>query len=101
MRIEFAPPAKRFLNSQSNQVRSKLINDVTWIRDYPFLTPDDPRKVPFRVSPFGVLPLYQDDFHWIVYYLGDAEITEYVGGPDLIIVNIGDWTDEPSVYRQP
>ncbi len=99
MRIVFDLSARSFLNAQSEAVRSKLINDVVWIRDYPFLNPDDASKAPFLAAPGVVITLWRDDYHWMVYYLGSPEAVGHSGGPDLVIVNIGDVDEAPSVHR--
>jgi hypothetical protein len=89
--FRFGPSARRFLDSQPQQVCSKLIDDVVWLRGNPHLTPDDPRKRPFLAPPV-VIREYRDEFHWVLYYLENNE---------LIIANIGDISEEPHIRRRP
>lgn len=89
MDLHFGPSARRFLDNQSHQVRSDLINLSVWLAQHPYFSPDDPRKKPFLASPV-VLRLYQDDDYWVVYYLNQD---------GLIIANIGNASEVPSVWR--
>ena len=70
-----------------------------WLRDHPFLSIDDASKAPFLAAPTVVLTVWRDEFHWVVYYLGNAETMSHSGGQDMIIANIGEATEPPSVYR--
>jgi len=87
--VYFGPSARRFLDSQSHQVRSDLIDLAVWLADNPHFSPDDPRKKPFLASPV-VLRLYEDDGYWVVYYLDRGR---------LIIANNGDALETPHLWR--
>ena len=91
MGIRFAPSSVRFLDAQSHNVRSKLINDIVWLNDNHHLNPDDPSLTPFLAPPL-VMRQFRDDFHWIIFYLD---------GDDLIVANIGSLSEAPHLYRPP
>ena len=91
MEVRFAGSAKRYLDSQPNNVRSKLINDVVWLADNPVLLPDDETIVPFDMPP-AVGKMFRDDFHWIIFY---------VEGDSIVIANIGEVSESPHLWRPP
>jgi hypothetical protein len=91
MGVQFSPSSRRYLDSQPHNVRTKIINDVAWIKDNPHLRPDNPTIRPFLAPP-SVMRLFQDDFHWILFYL-DAD--------NLMEANIGDIAELPHLFRRP
>jgi hypothetical protein len=89
MEIRFASSSKRFLDSQPDNVRSKLINDVLYLRDNHHLSPDDPSITPFLMAP-TVGKLFRDAFHWIIFSI-DGEL--------LMVANIGLSSETPHLWR--
>ncbi len=88
--MQIGPSARRFLDAQTNSTRSKLIDDLVWLDHNPRLTPDDTRKRPFDAPPV-ILRIFQDDRHWIIYYIrNDGQ---------LVVANIGDLSETPDVRR--
>lgn len=88
--MRIGPSAHRFLDAQTNALRRKLIYDLVWLDHNPRLTPDDPRKRPFHAPPV-VLRIFQDESHWIIYYIqNDGQ---------LMVANIGDNSEMPSPHR--
>ncbi len=90
MDIRFASSSKKFLDTQPNNVRSKLINDIVWLADTHYLAPDDPAIVPFDMPPL-VGKLYRDLFHWIIFTVQEDVIT---------IANIGRLSEKPHLWRE-
>ena len=93
MRILFAPSARRFLDKQTAAVVSKLISDIVWLRGQPYFQPDNPQIRPFVASP-AVFRLFQDEFHWVIYYINNKAT-----GPEFIVANIGDALETPHLWR--
>ena len=80
----FAHSARRFLDAQPHNVRSKLINDALWLHENHYLAPDYSPITPFLAPPV-VMKLFRDDFH--------------VDGESLIIANIGHNSEAPHLWR--
>jgi hypothetical protein len=91
MALRFAPSTRRFLDTQPHNVRSKLINDVVWLDEHHHLAPDHPTIKPFLASPM-VMRMFQDDFHWIIFY---------ADGESLIVANIRHTSEIPHLWRAP
>ena len=91
MEVRFGPSSRKFLDSQPQNIRSKLINDVVWLSENPYLRPDEPSIKPFLAAPV-VIRHFQDDFQWILFYLESDT---------LIIANIGTISEPPHLYRSP
>ena len=85
MPIRFAPSAIRFLDAQPHNVRSKLINDVVWLRD----NSDDPSLEEYLAAPV-VIKLYRNSFHWVLFYIQ----TDF-----MVVGNIGGSDEEPHLWR--
>lgn len=88
--MQIGPSARRFLDGETNAVRRKVIDDLVWLDHHPRLTPDDPRKRPFNAPPV-VLRIFQDDSHWVIYYI--------LNSGELMVANIGENTESPSLHR--
>ena len=88
--MQIGSSARRFLDGQTNPVRRKLIDDLVWLDHNPRLTPDDPRKRPFHAPPV-VLRIFQDDSHWIIYYIQN--------NGELMAANIGTRSEPPHLHR--
>ena len=91
MEVRFGPSSRRFLDSQPQNIRSKLINDVVRLSDNPYLRPDEPSISPFLAAPV-VIRHFEDDFHWMLFYLENDT---------LILANIGNISEPPHLYRAP
>ncbi len=94
--LRFGPRACKFLDAQTHSARSKLIDDVAYLRQYPYpyLQADDSSIVPF-IAPPAVMRKWSDACHWIIYRI----VKPAVGNPCLVIVNIGCAEEPPSIYR--
>ena len=84
MRIRFEPSSIRFLDAQTQSVRSKLIDDAVWLGDNPNHGTESILAAPV------VLQLYRDEAHWIIYYF-EAD--------SMAIANIGEARERPHVWR--
>ena len=85
MPIRFAPSSIRFLDGQPDNVRSKLINDVVWLRDHHAqLTLER-----YLAAPV-VIDLFRDSYHWILFY---------VEAGTMMVANIGDSGEDPHLWR--
>ena len=91
MDIRFASSAKRFLDAQMNNVRSKLVNDVVWLADNPHLLPDEAAITPYGI-PTIVGKLFKDDFHRIIFT---------IDGQRLTVANVGLISEDPHLWRTP
>ena len=89
MEIRFAPSSQQFLNNQPHDIVNKLLDDVLWLRDHPYLAPDDPRKKPFFAPPVYISE-FCDDAHWILYYSDKTS---------LIVANIGRISEPRHLHR--
>ena len=89
MPVKFLRSARLFLAAQPLNVSSKLIDDCAYLAIDPRLAPDDPSKTLFYAPPV-FYHLFQDDFHWIIYEIGDEH---------LLIVNIGTQEEAPHLWR--
>ena len=85
MPIRFAPSSIRFLDRQPHNIRSKLINDVVFLRDHPA----QEAIVRYLTAPV-VVDLFQETFHWILFY---------VEAGTMMVANIGDSSEEPHLWR--
>lgn len=83
MPIRFAASAIRFLDDQPHNIRSKLINDVVWLRDNYDTVPDLQDSL-FRFK------VYRDLFQWILFVI-DAN--------HMLVANIGVNGEEPHFWR--
>ena len=83
MPIRFASSAIRFLDGQPHNIRSKLISDVVWLRDYHDTVPDLEDSL-FRFK------VYRDLFQWILFLI-DAD--------HMLVANIGVLAEEPHFWR--
>ena len=88
--MRIGPSARRFLDAQTVAIREKLIDDLLWLDHNPRLAPDEPWKRPFHAPPV-VLRIFQDDTHWIIYYIQ--------GNGELMVANIGDRSETPFLHR--
>ena len=84
MRFRFGPSSIRFLDAQTQEVRSKLIGDAVWLGNNP-----DHETETFLAAPV-VLQLYRDEAHWIIYFF-EAD--------SMAIANIGDARERPHIWR--
>ena len=90
--VRLARSAENFLDRQSVELVSQIIDEVGWLTDNPELTPDDPRKRPFVASPV-LLRIFHGDVCWIIYYWSTER-------NDWIIANIGNEDEEPHLLRE-
>lgn len=88
----FASSARRFLDGQSLEVRTKAIDEVVWLTHNPELILDDPRIRPFFAPPV-YLRIFDSGPLWIIYYWSTIK-------DDWIIANIGDDSETPHLWRQ-
>ena len=88
--MDVCPSARQFLDSQTTDVRLKLLKAVRHLGESPYLSPDDRRKRPF-VAPPVLLRLYSDDTCWIVYYMDKGVLK---------VANIGNSSETPHLWRQ-
>ena len=91
MDLKFGPGARFFLSQQSTQSCDNLLDACIALRDNPRLSPDNATIIPFLAPP-AVMRLFQDDFHWIIFYV--SEFAQRV-----IIANIGDNAEAPHLWR--
>ena len=90
--VYFAPSAEYFLDRQSVELVSRLIDEVVWLTYNPELTPDDPRKRPFFAAPV-LLRIFHGEVCWIIYYWSTIR-------DDWIIANIGHEGEKPHLWRE-
>ena len=96
MTIRYSPSAIVLLDQQPRHIRSKLIDDLVWLHQHPYLVPDSGRIIPYDMPPL-VGKLYRDESHWIVFLLEGSSPEQ----TDLIVCNIGLATEEPHLWRRP
>lgn len=84
MRFRFQPSILKFLDIQSHEVRSKIIDDVVSLGSGVIS-----ETRPFLGAPI-VFHLYEDDFHWIIYRF---ELDS------MAIANAGDARERPHLWR--
>ena len=91
MDVRFSRSATIFLNSQSITTRSKLLGDCVDLSNNPWLSPDN-ASIASILTPPGVMRLFRDDSHWIIFYLNHTP-------EQTIIANIGDNSEKPFLWR--
>ena len=84
MRFRFQPSTIKFLDAQSNAVRSKLIDDIVMLG-----TSQISETEPFLAAP-AVFNVYRDDVHWIIYYFETDSMA---------IANVGDARERLHLWR--
>ena len=84
MRFRFQPSTIKFLDAQSHEVRSKLIDDIVLLGNNQIYETES-----FLAAP-AVFKLYRDDVHWIIYYFESDSMA---------IPNVGDARERPHLWR--
>jgi hypothetical protein len=87
--MDICPSARRFIANQTNETRQKLLVDLQWLEDNPYVTPDEGRKRPILTPP-AVCYVYEDGVHWIIYY-SDGGVWK--------AANIGNKSEPLSLHR--
>lgn len=84
MRFRFQPSTRKFLDAQSQGVRSKLINDIVMLG-----TNQISETEPFLAAPL-VFKVYRNGVHWIIYYFESDSMA---------IANVGDARERLHLWR--
>ena len=84
MRFRFQPSSIRFLDVQTQEVRSKLIDDIVMLGNNQISETE-----PFLAAP-AVFKVYRDDVHWIIYYFESDSMA---------IPNVGDARERLHLWR--